>query len=88
MTFKEFMHTPNSHLDDLAREAEAQRTADEEAIYDKRISNEDKYYNFIVKLKLSASLIEAYEDSPFENERAVAEMELNEVIDQLIKFRL
>lgn len=88
MTFKEFMHTPNSHLDDLAREAEAQRTADEEAIYDKRISNEDKYYNFIVKLKLSASLIKVYEDSPFENERAVAEMELNEVIDQLIKFRL
>lgn len=88
MTFKEFIHTPNSHLDNLTREAEAQRTTDEEAIYDKRISNEDKYYNFIVKLKLSASLIKVYEDSPFENERAVAEMELNEVIDQLIKFRL
>ena len=88
MTFKEFMHTPNSHLDNLAREAETQRTADEEATYEKSISNEDKYYNFIVKLKLSSGLIKVYEDSPFENERAVAEMELNEVIDQLIKFRL
>ena len=41
MTLKEFIHTPNSHLDDLAREAEAQRTADEEAIYDERISKEE-----------------------------------------------
>lgn len=34
MTFKEFMHKPNQRLDNLAREAEAQRTANEEAIYD------------------------------------------------------
>lgn len=38
MTFKEFMHTPDSHLDNLAREVEAKRAADEEAIYDERIS--------------------------------------------------
>lgn len=37
MTFKEFMHTPNSRLDNLAREAEDQRTTDEETIYDERI---------------------------------------------------
>lgn len=42
MTFKEFMHTPNSHLDNLAREAEAQRTANEEAIYDERISKAEQ----------------------------------------------
>ena len=42
MTFKEFMHTPNSHLDNLAREAEAQRTADEEVIYDERPSKEEQ----------------------------------------------
>ena len=41
MTFKEFMHTPNSHLDDLAREAAAQRTADEDAVYDERIRKEE-----------------------------------------------
>ena len=29
MTFKEFMHTPNAYLDELARKAEDQRTADE-----------------------------------------------------------
>mgnify|MGYP000490024964 CR=1 FL=1 len=27
MTFKEFMHTPNAYLDELARKAEDQRTA-------------------------------------------------------------
>ena len=43
MTFKEFMHTPNQHLDNLAREAEAQRTANEEAIYDERISKTEQY---------------------------------------------
>lgn len=42
MTFKEFMHTPNSHLDNLAREAEARRTADEEAIFDERISKAEQ----------------------------------------------
>lgn len=42
MTFKEFMHTPNSHLDNLAREAEAQRTVNEEAIYDERISKAEQ----------------------------------------------
>lgn len=42
MTFKEFMHTHNSHLDDLAKEAEAQRTADEEVIYDERPSKEEQ----------------------------------------------
>ena len=42
MTFKEFMHTPNSHLDNLAREVEAQRTANEEAIYDERISKAEQ----------------------------------------------
>lgn len=42
MTFKEFMHTPNQHLDNLAREAEAQRTANEEAIYDERISKTEQ----------------------------------------------
>ena len=42
MTFKEFMHTPNSHLDNLAREAEAQRTADEETIFDERISKAEQ----------------------------------------------
>lgn len=42
MTFKEFMHTHNSHLDDLAREAEAQRTADEEVIYDELPSKEEQ----------------------------------------------
>lgn len=36
MTFKEFMHTPNQHLDNLAREAEAQRTANEEAVFEKK----------------------------------------------------
>lgn len=36
MTFKEFMHTPNSHLDNLAMEAEAQRTVNEEAIFEKK----------------------------------------------------
>ncbi len=40
MTFKEFMHTPNSYLDNLAREAVAQRAADEEALYDERIKEE------------------------------------------------
>ena len=42
MTFKEFMHAPNSHLDNLVREAEAQRTANEEAIYDERISKAEQ----------------------------------------------
>ena len=42
MTFKEFMNTPNSHLDNLASEAEAQRTANEEAIYDERPSKEEQ----------------------------------------------
>ena len=42
MTFKEFMHTPNSHLDNIAREAEAQRTANEEAIFDERISKAEQ----------------------------------------------
>ena len=28
MTFKEFMRTPNSHLDNLAKEAENRRTTD------------------------------------------------------------
>ena len=42
MTFKEFMHTPNSHLDNLAREAEVQRTTNEEAIYDERISKAEQ----------------------------------------------
>lgn len=42
MTFKEFMHAPNSHLDNLAREVEAQRTANEEAIYDERISKAEQ----------------------------------------------
>lgn len=42
MTFKEFIHTPNSHLDNLTREAEAQRTTDEEAIYDERISKAEQ----------------------------------------------
>lgn len=42
MTFKEFMHTPNQHLDNLAREAEAQRTANEEAIYDERINKAEQ----------------------------------------------
>lgn len=36
MTLKEFMHTPNPHLDKLAMEAEIQRTIDEEAAYDAR----------------------------------------------------
>lgn len=42
MNLKEFMHTPNPHLDDLAREAVAQRAADEEALYDERIKEEAK----------------------------------------------
>lgn len=42
MTFKEFMHKPNQRLDNLAREAEAQRTANEEAIYDERISKAEQ----------------------------------------------
>lgn len=42
MTFKEFMQTPNSHLDNLVREAEAQRIANEEAIYDERISKAEQ----------------------------------------------
>lgn len=42
MTFKEFMHTPNLYLDNLAREAEAQRTTNEEAIYDERISKAEQ----------------------------------------------
>lgn len=42
MTFKEFMHTPNQHLDNLVREAEAQRTANEEDIYDERISKAEQ----------------------------------------------
>lgn len=42
MTLKEFMHTSNSHLDNLAREAESQRTADEEAAYEKHISEREK----------------------------------------------
>lgn len=36
MTLREFMHTPNPHLDNLAMEAETQRTIDEEAAYDAR----------------------------------------------------
>ena len=36
MTLKEFMHTPNPYLDQLAAEAEAQRNTDEEAVYDNR----------------------------------------------------
>lgn len=36
MTLKEFMHTPNTHLDNLAAEAEAQRITDEEAVYDSK----------------------------------------------------
>ena len=36
MTLREFMHTPNPHLDKLAMEAETQRTIDEEAAYDAR----------------------------------------------------
>ena len=36
MTFKEFMHTPNPYLDNLAIEAEAQRTINEEAAYDSK----------------------------------------------------
>jgi hypothetical protein len=39
MTFKEFMRTSNPHLDNLAREAEIQRTADEEAAYEDRYDN-------------------------------------------------
>lgn len=39
MTFKEFMHTSNPHLDNLARESEIQRTADEEAAYEDRHDN-------------------------------------------------
>lgn len=42
MKLKEFMHTHNSHLDNLAREAEFQRTADEEAAYEKYISEREK----------------------------------------------
>lgn len=42
MTFKEFMHTHNSHLDNLAREAEFQRAADEETAYEKYISEREK----------------------------------------------
>lgn len=42
MTFKEFMHKPNQRLDNLAREAEAQRTANEEAIFDERISKAEQ----------------------------------------------
>lgn len=42
MTFKEFMRTPNSHLDNLAKEAEDRRTTDEEAIYDERISKKEQ----------------------------------------------
>ena len=36
MTLKEFMHTPNPYLDNLAIEAEAQRITDEEAVYDSK----------------------------------------------------
>ena len=36
MTLKEFMHTSNPHLDNLAVEAEAQRITDEEAVYDSK----------------------------------------------------
>lgn len=42
MTLKEFMHTPNSYLDNFAREAEAQRTTDEETAYEKYISKREK----------------------------------------------
>lgn len=42
MTLKEFMHTPNSYLDNLAREAEFQRTTDEETAYEKYISKREK----------------------------------------------
>lgn len=42
MTLKEFMHTSNSHLDNLAREAEFQRTTDEETAYEKYISKREK----------------------------------------------
>ena len=41
MTFKEFMRTPNSHLDNLAKEAEDWRTTDKETIYDERISKKE-----------------------------------------------
>lgn len=45
MTLKEFMHTPNSYLDNLAREAEFQRTTDEETAYEKYISKREKEEN-------------------------------------------
>ena len=36
MTLKEFMHTSNPYLDNLAAEAETQRITDEEAVYDSK----------------------------------------------------
>lgn len=36
MTLKEFMHTSNPYLDNLAAEAETQRITDEEAVYDNK----------------------------------------------------
>ena len=42
MTLREFMHTPNPHLDNLAMEAETQRTIDEEAAYDARCTETKK----------------------------------------------
>lgn len=44
MTFKEFMHTSNPHIDDLAMEAEIQRTADEEAAYEDRHDNTKLFF--------------------------------------------
>lgn len=42
MTFKEFMHTPNPYLDNLASGAESQRTNDEESKYEEHIQEEVK----------------------------------------------
>lgn len=44
MTFKEFMHTSNPHIDNLAMEAEIQRTADEEAAYEDRHDNTKLFF--------------------------------------------
>lgn len=41
MTFKEFMHTSNPYLDNLAREAENKRTNDEESKYEEYIKEEN-----------------------------------------------
>lgn len=46
MTLREFMHTPNPHLDILAMEAENKRTAAEETAYEKRI--EYRYGHYVV----------------------------------------